>query len=146
MSSIIDRALCDVEVGWATLFACIDRCFSAQHERDGWNTHNKTIMTRETHKAIVGNITDVHKRHIPFHTNSSCSSLHALLHNNKHAFLRLRQHDLIGAQALLAQWHVVEINRHPNTALGAHLSCRARNARSSHVLHTHNNTGIDQLK
>ena len=56
------------------------------------------------------------------------------LEHHEHALLALRQHHLVGAHAGLAAWHLVEIERDTEVALGAHLHRRAGEAGGAHVL------------
>ena len=56
------------------------------------------------------------------------------LEHHEHALLALRQHHLVGAHALFAARHLVEVERDAEIALGAHLHRRAGEARRAHVL------------
>ena len=56
------------------------------------------------------------------------------LEHHEHALLALRQHHLVGAHALFAARHLVEIERDAEIALGAHLDRRAGQPRRAHVL------------
>ena len=56
------------------------------------------------------------------------------LEHHEHALLALRQHHLVGAHAVFAARHLVEIERDAEIALGAHLDRRAGQARRAHVL------------
>ena len=56
------------------------------------------------------------------------------LEHHEHALLALRQHHLVGAHALFAARHLVEIEHDAEIALGAHLHRRAGQAGRAHVL------------
>ncbi len=58
----------------------------------------------------------------------------ARLDHHQHALLALREHHLVGAHAVLAAGHGVEVELHAEVALGAHLDRRAGQARRAHVL------------
>ena len=56
------------------------------------------------------------------------------LEHHEHALLALRQHHLVGAHAVFAARHLVEIERDAEIALGAHLDRRAGEPGRAHVL------------
>ena len=56
------------------------------------------------------------------------------LSDREHALLALREHHFVGAHALLAARHLVEIERDPEIAFGAHFHGRARKPSRAHVL------------
>ena len=56
------------------------------------------------------------------------------LEHHEHALLAFGEHHLVGGHAGLAARHVVELERHAEIALGAHLDRRAGEPRRAHVL------------
>ena len=56
------------------------------------------------------------------------------LEHHEHALLALREHHLVGAHALFAARHLVEIERDAEIAFGAHLDRRRGQPRRAHVL------------
>ncbi len=56
------------------------------------------------------------------------------LEHHEHALLAFRQHHLVGAHAVLAARHLVEVERDAEIAFGAHFDRRAGQPRSAHVL------------
>ena len=58
----------------------------------------------------------------------------ALLGDEQHALLALRQHDLVSAHAGFALWHPVKLHVEAHAPTRAHLACRAGQPRRTHVL------------
>ena len=76
--------------------------------------------------------------------SASCSFFRAQHH--EHALLAFRQHHLIGAHALFAHRHLVEIQLDAEIAAGAHFDGRTGEAGGAHVLDRDDGTGLHQFQ
>ena len=83
---------------------------------------------------------------IPFVEDRARRSLHLRAQHHEHPLLALGQHHLEGAHALLAARHAVEVERHAQAALVAHLHRRAGQPRRAHVLDRDHGARGHQLK
>ena len=103
-------------------------------------------MALEHHAARVGQGADDGEVQLPLVHDRAGHVFLARLDDHEHAFLRLGQHDLIGAHALFAHGDAVEVQFHAQAALGRHLERGRGQAGRAHVLDGDDDVGGHQLQ
>ena len=95
---------------------------------------NPDAVLRERHAPGVGQAADDGEFQPPFPEHRRGRLLAAGAEHHQHPFLALREHDLVGRHALLPLRDAVEVEFHPEAALGRHLEGRGCQAGRAHVL------------
>jgi hypothetical protein len=102
--------------------------------RGGDVRHNDPVLPHE-HTARVGHRAHVRGVQVPFREHALDLALAALLHDDEHALLGLREHDLVGVHPGLALGHAVELDLDAGAAAARRLARRARQPGRAHVLY-----------
>jgi hypothetical protein len=135
-----------VEVVGTPLFADVDGCAASEHQAVGRHLRNDGTALAHGHKTVAGHMSDGHGMQIPLREDLAYALLATGLRDDKHALLRFAEHDFVGAHALLAHGHEIEIDVHADATLGRHFAARAGDACGAHVLHADEQIFTDDLE
>ena len=101
---------------------------------------------QDAEAEIVGGVADDREIEPPFPEDRLGLGFLLGAQHHQHALLAFREHHLVGAHALFAHRHLVEIELDAEVALGAHLDGRAGEAGRAHVLDGDDGAGRHQLE
>ena len=94
----------------------------------------------------LGHLADAHGVEVPFLEDALDFGFAALLGDEQHALLRLRQHDLVRRHAGFALRHERDVDLDAGAAARSHLGGRAGQAGRAHVLDADERVGLHHLE